>query len=166
VRVAFSGAHRVGKTTLVEAVAAQLPGHAVFEEPYRLLEEEGWEFGEPPEREDFERQLRRSIELIAAAPADALFDRAPVDFLAYLRGDADVEDVREAMRALDLVVLVSIETPDRVVLPHGEDRRWRRRIDERIGALLVDDPHDFGVRVVEVRGDVDARVAQVLRAVR
>lgn len=58
-RIAFSGAHRVGKSTLIEALAARLPGYRTYDEPYHLLEEEGHDFSDPPTPEDFERQLRR-----------------------------------------------------------------------------------------------------------
>jgi uridine kinase len=44
VRIAISGAHCVGKTTLAEALAAALPHHDFIAEPYFLLEEEGYDF--------------------------------------------------------------------------------------------------------------------------
>jgi len=172
-RVAFSGAHRTGKTTLLEAVAAQLPGVRTYDEPYWQLEEEGHEFSDPPSREDFEHQLRRSIETILAAPTDALLDRSPVDFVAYLRAtanDFELDDwwpeLGDAMAALDALVLVTVEVPDRSALPPHEDARLRRRVDEEIGSLLLDDPLGLGARVIEVHGDVDARVHQVMRALR
>ena len=61
VRIAFSGSHRVGKSTLIERVAEALPSYAVVAEPYYLLEEEGYECSDPPSAEDFEAQLDRSI---------------------------------------------------------------------------------------------------------
>ena len=47
-RVGISGTHDTGKTTLAEALCAHLPGHVAADEPYYLLEEEGYEFGFPP----------------------------------------------------------------------------------------------------------------------
>ena len=38
-RIAFSGAHRTGKSTLLAGVAERLPGYATVDEPYRLLDE-------------------------------------------------------------------------------------------------------------------------------
>src|SRR5690606_27711233 len=73
-RVAFSGAHQVGKSTLLEAVAAARPRYAVIVEPYRVLEDEGHDFSDPPTLDDFERQLERSLELVRDAPPDALLD--------------------------------------------------------------------------------------------
>jgi predicted ATPase len=171
VRVAFSGTHRVGKTTLLEAVAERMANHEVIEEPYHQLEAEGHEFSDPPAAADFEHQLRRSVDLIAAAPRDALIDRCPLDFVAYLRAlddDFDVapwsDAIAEAMAALDLVVVIPIETPDRIGVPAGEDRRLRRNVDDQIRALVLDDALGLGLSTIDVYGDLDQRVRQVLRA--
>jgi deoxyadenosine/deoxycytidine kinase len=40
-RIAISGAHGTGKSTLVEMLAERLPGYAVVEELYQLLLDEG-----------------------------------------------------------------------------------------------------------------------------
>ena len=129
-RIAVSGSHRVGKTTLVECVADALPGYAAVDEPYHLLEAEGHEFADPPSLDDFEAQLQRSLAALDDGDRDALFDRCPVDVLAYLlvhddaaRFDLDdwVERIREAMHTLDLVVFVPIEDTDRIALAPHED---------------------------------------------
>jgi len=170
-RIAISGTHRVGKSSLIEALAARLPGYRVVEEPYAVLEEEGYEFSDPPTSEDFEVQLRRSIEMVGDAPRDALVDRCPLDFVAYLRAlddeyEVDVEALRDAMEAFDLVVVVSIESPDRIVVSASEDRTLRRDVDGQMRAILLDDALDIGVEAFEVTGGLDARVEQVHRAMR
>ena len=171
-RIAVAGTHRTGKTTLIEALAEQLPGHEVIEEPYRALEDEGYEFSDPPAAEDFERQLRHALATLEDAPANALLDRCPLDFVAYLMAmdeDFDLDDWREpiaaAMAELDLVVVVSIEAPDRIAVPAHEDRRLRARVDEAVRGLLLDDTHGFGAEAIEVSGAVADRVRQVLRAI-
>ena len=170
-RVAFSGAHRTGKTTLVAALAERLPAYKAFDEPYRVLEEAGHEFSDPPSVEDYEQQLRTSLELVGAAPANALFDRCPLDLVAYLQAIADdfeiddwLEDVRDSIARLDLIVFVPIETPDRIAVPEHEDRRLRRRVDERVQRLVLDDPFGFEAEVLEVAGSLDDRIRQVRRA--
>lgn len=171
-RVAFAGAHRTGKSTLIEAVAERLPGYEVVDEPYYLLEEEGYELSDPPVMEDFERQLRRSLEAIRAASASTLLDRSPLDFIAYMRAlddelDLDdwIPDVREAMEVLDLIVVVTIETPDRIPVPPHEDACFRRDVDALIRTFALDDPFGFATATLEARGDVDERARQVLRAI-
>lgn len=170
-RVAFVGTHRAGKSTLLEAVSSRLPGHEVVDEPYRVLEEEGYEFSDPPSVEDFERQLRHSIDSLEQPRARALFDRCPLDFIAYLQAmdaELDLDDwldsIRDGLDTLDLIVVVSIETPDRIAVPSHEDTRFRARVDETLRTLVLDDPYGFGTATLEVFGTLEQRVQQVLRA--
>jgi hypothetical protein len=173
-KIAVSGAHRTGKTTLVEALAGALPGHAPIAEPYVLLAEEGHEFPENPTVEDFEIQLERSIELVTREAGDRIFDRCPADFLAYALThddaaqfdlDAWLDPVRSAMAELDLIVLVGVERPDRIAVS-ADDRRGRRRVDDALRDLILGDRWEWGVPTVEVAGDVAQRVQQVTDAVR
>src|SRR5687767_13237899 len=83
-RIAVSGTHAVGKSTLIEELAARLLDHSVVEEPYYLLEEDGYEFSVPPTLDEFRLQLRRSIACLATKQRNVLFDRCPLDFLGYL----------------------------------------------------------------------------------
>ena len=46
-RIGISGTHGTGKTTLAQALCAHVPGHVAADEPYWLLEAEGYEFGFP-----------------------------------------------------------------------------------------------------------------------
>lgn len=45
-KIAVSGAHWTGKTTLVEELSRTLPDHLSMNEPYYYLEEEGHVFPE------------------------------------------------------------------------------------------------------------------------
>ncbi len=170
-RIAFSGSHRVGKTTLVESVAGRLPGHATVDEPYYLLEEDGHEFAEQPSLEDFEAQLARSLAALDDAGRDVLFDRCPVDILAYLleHDDADafdlddwLEPIRDAVHTLDLVVFVPIEEADRIALAPHEDAEQRRAVHDRLRDLLIDGALGADVEVLTVSGDVRARTEQIM----
>ena len=114
-RIAISGSHRTGKSTLLAELSAALPKYMVVEEPYEILAEDGYEFRDPPSLEDFEAQLEHSLASLEEAGRDVLFDRCPVDFLAYisLHEDAGAFDfdswlprVRAATQSLDLIVLV------------------------------------------------------------
>ena len=170
-RIAVSGAHRTGKTTLVEELARALPSCTVVEEPYHQLEEEGHEFAEMPSLEDFEVQLERSIECLVDSEKGSIFDRCPADLLAYLitHEDADGFDVdrwlprvRKAMRRLDLIIFVPVEHPDRIVISDARERRLRRSVDEELRDIVLGDRWDFGVETMEVAGPSRERVRQVL----
>jgi predicted ATPase len=87
-RIAASGSHDTGKTTLIGELIDCLPTFSTVDEPYYLLEEEGHVFAEMPCLEDFELQLERSIKSVVGREGDCLFDRCPFDILAYLEGDA------------------------------------------------------------------------------
>ncbi|HEY0783461.1 MAG TPA: AAA family ATPase [Thermoanaerobaculia bacterium] len=176
VRRASSGSHRTGKSTLLADLAERLPDHTPVDEPYLLMEEDGYPFSHPPALEDFAAQLARSIEEIAAAGSDALFDRCPVDFLAYLAVHEDAADfdldawlprVRDAVATLDLTVFVPIEERDRIGFAEADDDgAMRAAVDEKLRELLLDDPLELGLGVVEVAGDPERRARTVLRRLR
>jgi hypothetical protein len=171
-RIAFSGTHRTGKSTLLARVAELLPGHETVDEPYRLLEEEGAELAEEPSLEDFEAQLERSLTALEEADgADVLFDRCPFDILAYLlthaEADAfDLDQVREpvhrAMATLDVVVFVPIEPHDRIPLASHESKALRRAVHDKLEELY----DDYEGEVLRVEGDVEARARAVLMRAR
>lgn len=174
-RIAVSGAHRTGKTTLVEELCRVLPAYTAVDEPYHLLEEEGHEFAEMPCLEDFELQLARSIESLVEDEEDRIFDRCPADLLAYLithrdSGGFDVERwlprVRRAMERLDFIVFVPIEEPDRVTVSAADHAALRRVVDEEIREIVLEDRWEFGVETLEVTGALRERVRQVLARIR
>ncbi|OJT26601.1 hypothetical protein BO221_00715 [Archangium sp. Cb G35] len=172
-RIAVTGSHRVGKSTLIEELEERLAEYRVVDEPYHLLEEEGYEFASPPCLEDFLEQLRRSMELLEdeEGTRNVLFDRCPLDFLGYLLTHEDSDSfeleewlarVRSTIQTLDLIVFVPIEERDRIQLPAHEDAGLRREVDEKLAWILFDDPFELGMEVLPVHGSTSARVSQVL----
>lgn len=170
-RIAISGSHRVGKTSLVDSLAERLPGYAVVDEPYHLLEDDGYEFTDPPSLEDFEAQLERSLAALEDAGRDVVFDRCPVDVLAYLLEHDDasalepddwLDQIRDAVQTLDLIVFVAIEDADRIAVAPHEDAAQRRAVNDRLRELLVDEALGADVEVLTVAGDVRARTEQVI----
>jgi len=173
-RIAFSGTHRSGKSTLLECVSELLPRYTSVDEPYYLLEEEGYESGKSPSIDDFEAQLEKSLSLLEEDEANVLFDRSPADVLAYLltHDDASAFDadewrdrVGEAMATLDLVVFVPIEDPDRIAVPSHEDRDQRMAVHEKLEEMLLENSLSFDVEVLRVEGDLPDRVRQVMRRI-
>jgi hypothetical protein len=170
-RIAISGTHCSGKSTLVEALSEELPQYTTVEEPYQLLAEEGYEFAESPSIEDFELQLERSIETLVESGQNVIFDRCPADILGYLLSHTDAEAfdldawlprVQTAVRKLDLIVFLPIEEPDRIVLPLSQDVSYRQHVDEKLQEIILEDPFDFEVDILEVTGSPQMRVGRVL----
>lgn len=172
-RIAVTGTHRVGKSTLIEALEDRLAEYRIVDEPYLLLEEEGYEFASPPCLEDFLDQLRRSMELLEdeEGARNVLFDRCPLDFLGYLltheESDSfDLEEwlagIRSTIQTLDLIVFVPIEERDLIQLPAHEDPELRVEVDEKLAWMLLDNPFELGVDVLPVHGSRTARLTQVL----
>ena len=152
-----------------------MPDYRAVEEPYFLLEDDGHEFSHPPSIEDYEAQLARSIGELEEAVDDVLFDRCPLDLLAYIavhddNSSFDIRDwllrVRSALQTLDLVVLVPIEDRDRIAESGTDDDgdgEVRVAVDEKLKELICDDPYGFGLPFVEVRGNLGSRTQSVLQ---
>jgi hypothetical protein len=174
-RIAVSGSHFVGKSTLVEELSGALPEYSTVEEPYYLLEEEGHVFADPPSIEDFELQLERSLTSLEAREPNVIFDRCPVDFLGYLLAHPDTETfdleswlprVRTTLETLDLIVFVPIEGRDRISLPRSQDPHFRVLVDEGLGEILLENSLNFDVEVLQVTGALHERLRQVLAQLR
>lgn len=171
-RIAISGTHRTGKSTLAEDLAVTLRDHVVAGEPYHEMAEDGYPFSHPPTLEDFEAQLEYSLASLNDREPNVVFDRCPVDFLGYLsahddadRFDADgwLPRVRAAVRTLDLVVFVPIEAVDPIVRSvSDEDEELRAKVDEELRRIWLDDPFDLVVDVLEVEGAPYRRVSTVM----
>jgi hypothetical protein len=173
VRIAISGSHVVGKSTLAEELRERLPGHLVVEEPYRLLEDEGYEFPDEPDIADYVVQLRCSLRLLYSQGSNVVFDRCPLDFLGYILAlpsgrafDLDpwlpVVEARLAM--LDLLVFIPVPSGTDSI-PPPPDNDFRLVVDGVLRELVIAD--ELGVcgnlDVVEVTGPTSQRVDDVLR---
>ena len=172
-RIGISGAHGTGKTTLVEDLCAHLAGHVPVDEPYFLLEEEGYEFEFPPSLEDYRAQLRRSLHVLRSSAPKVVFDRTPLDFLAYLAAQgADIEDeaepsaLRSALASLDLLIVTPITPETEQALPRPDMPRLQETVNDTLLDLLSGDPlQAWGdVPVIELSGPLDGRLEAVLAA--
>lgn len=174
-RIAVSGTHGVGKTTLIEDLAEVLPFYEAVPEPYWLLEQQGVPFANGATIPDLERQLVESCKLILAHAGrdDVIFDRCPLDFVAYLEvvsagagfewlpSGRELADIGKALASLDAVLFVPLQSPDEIVVPI-EHPRLRRRVDQRLKTILREDDlglFDHGPRIVDVAGTRAQRVS-------
>ncbi|HEY1644491.1 MAG TPA: AAA family ATPase [Streptosporangiaceae bacterium] len=170
-RIGVSGTHGTGKTTLVGELCARLPGHVAADEPYVLLEDDGYEFGFPPSAEDYQAQLARSVQLLRSSGPDVVFDRTPVDFLAYLAAqgaDADVDPavLRPAMAGLNLLIILPVTVETEQLLPAAELPQLRHAVNNALLDLVYADPLQAwaDVLVAELDGPLDRRCATALAA--
>lgn len=125
-RIAVSGSHSLGKSTLVHDWVARYPQFAREEEPYRALGLYGPYqilFRDESSRLHNGIQLYYSLSRVnryAAQNSDVIFDRAPIDYLAYSQytadaGSTDIDDafvmsmvpaVIESLDRLDIIAFV------------------------------------------------------------
>lgn len=161
-RIAVSGTHASGKTTLIEAFVARHPEYAFEPEPYAVLTEiHGDQFAHPPTVDDFQRQLAFQIETLERfGPGDnVIFERAPADFLAYMIAIGECEDsadvVREAMAHFDLIVFLPLDARAPIDVGMDEDLELRDAVDDVLRDILLD---DAGPLVIEARGSVKQRL--------
>lgn len=164
-RIAVSGTHGVGKSTLIDEFLRRHPEFVHAPEPYVVMVEDlGEEFSAEPCVEDFCRQLEFNIERLSqhAVDENVIYERCPVDFFAYIhamdpRGaETALDQVSEAMQHLDLIVYLPLnETSD-------EYPKLQRAVECRLSSIFRDD--EFGIMssanstVVEAEGTTSQRL--------
>ena len=166
-KIAVTGAHRTGKTSLVEKLIEALPEYSCKAEAYYELEDKGYFFSEIPSLEDYILQLEYSIEQLTDSGDNVIFDRCPIDMLAYIRADQDVENidiqlkfqrVQNSMSEIDLLVFVAIEDPDVIRCQESDLPELRQQVNE----ILYDWIFDFDIDVLEVSGSLLERKNKVI----
>ncbi|MNK01087.1 hypothetical protein D3C87_188800 [compost metagenome] len=168
-RIAFTGSHRVGKTTLAEEIADNLPNYEFKDEPYLQLEEEGYMFSEIPTVDDYIEQFYFSVEQIEESENNVIFDRCPLDLLAYIYAIDKTknisllyEELTSAISQIDLLVFVPIEKPDLILHQESDFTDLRNEVD----TILEDWIGDFNIEILEVNGTLENRKKQVLNKIK
>ena len=173
-RIAVSGTHDVGKSTLIDEFLRRHPEFVHEPEPYTVLVEDlGEEFSAEPCVEDFRRQLEFNIDRLRQhAPGEnVIYERCPVDFLAYihaldpLSAEALLQSVSEAMQYLDLIVYLPLDETSSA----DEFPKLQRAVDRRLSSIFRDD--EFGIisstnaSVVEAEGSTAQRLRTLENAI-
>ena len=173
-RIAVSGTHRTGKSTLIDEFLLSHPEFVHEPEPY---EELGEEFSAEPCVDDFLRQLEFNITRLKQHQRDerVIYERCPIDFVAYIEcvsrttsTDSVLDEVRESMQHLDLIVYLPIDN----IIDAGDEEfpKLRKAVDRRLNAIYNED--DLGIIsaselvIVEATGPVEKRLRAVEAAIK
>ena len=184
-RVAVSGSHSTGKSTLIAAFVGRRPEYVYEPEAFEALADDvELTSGEGPTPDGLQALLKYTAAALAlhAPGACVVYERSPVDYLAYAaasHGTWSAEDreafltthvpvVRASVRHLDLMALLPVSGTGPVGPRPGEDARFRRRVDESLRRALVDDDYDlFGdpasPSVVELSPLPERQLSELLR---
>lgn len=155
-RIAISGTHYMGKSTLIEDFIQKHPEYLREVEPYyKLQEEKSLELSLEPSLDSILEQLDYSIEQLkqCAHVTHMMFDRCPVDFIAYAMCaiDEDINDtevaerfpdVKEVLNTLDLIVFLPI-TKEYQIEYLEENPAYRKQADQCFKKLYRDEVCDI-----------------------
>lgn len=168
-RIAVSGSHCTGKSTLIDEFLRAHTEFAHEPEAYTVLTEEfGEDFSAEPCVEDFRRQLEFNVERLKQyrRGTRVIFERCPIDFLAYIEcvgcTDPILVDsvVEEVIQNLDLIVY--LPTDPTIEPPDDEFPKLRKAVDGRLSAIYRED--ELGIIassnliVIEASGPVEERL--------
>lgn len=177
-RIVVSGTHASGKSTLIADFLAVHPGVDHLGDPFETLGDGQDDQGQGSFLAQLSVSARRLVEL--RADACTIAERGPLDFLAYLRAwehlgrgrvsPAVLERAEtmtvDAMRNVDLLVILPLNAHDRIWVPRDEDPALRTAMDATL-LELGDDPALRGHRavVIELTGDRETRISALEAAV-
>lgn len=178
-RIAVSGTHCMGKSTLIQDFIELYPNYRCeIEAYYRLQEEKTMEIAQTPTFDSLVEQLDFSIVQINQSPHEkfVIFDRCPVDYIAYGMLEAAYDDidihqtemadrfpeVKEALNYLDLIIFVPMHRAYPVEYTE-ENPEYRKEADHCFKRIYRDDVCDIfpqfnQPRIVEVYGNRNRRI--------
>lgn len=193
-RIAISGSHSLGKSTIVNDWVAKFPQYQREEEPYRALSLDG-----PYEIlfRDESTKLHNGIQLYynigrvnqyARSNSDVIFDRSPVDYIAYSQYTANqnstdidsafvesmVPAVKESLEHLDILAFVPksdqwpVEMEDDGIRP--VDTNYRDDVDTIFKQIYREGLFDIvsenkAPYLIELWGPKHQRIAQLQGAI-
>jgi len=175
-RIAVSGTHFIGKSTLIEDFIKAHPEYKHEIEPYYQLESTL-----EPSLDSFLEQLDYSIEMLNthANESNIIFDRCPVDFLAYAMctleqepidiNDSEVSErfsvIKEALDNIDAIVFLPI-VKEHTIEYTEDDAAFRKEVDKCFKLIYSDDIYDIfpsydHPKIIEIWGDRTTRIRKL-----
>jgi len=184
-RLAISGTHCSGKSSLVEAFLLAHPEFTHEPEAYFQLQElYGESFSAEPSSDDFLQQLEHHSERLQQYQPGSrvVFDRCAIDYVAYLQALIDLKrhaaDVvilnrsidlaRNAFQLVDIVVFLPANR-SHIYVPDEEDPELRAAVDTNLERFLLNDELDLFADgrpiVLEVCGTIEQRLEMIEMAI-
>lgn len=180
-RIAVSGTHFMGKSTLIEDFIKHHPNYQLELEPYyKLQDEKTMELSLEPSLDNLLEQLDYSINQFNECDnKNVIFDRCPVDFLAYAIGALDQDfidinesevserfpEIKEALNTIDLIVFLPISNENDIEYTE-ESPAYRQAADKNFKKIYRDDIYDIFPRyghpkIIELTGDCVTRLKKL-----
>jgi hypothetical protein len=182
-RIAISGTHYMGKSTMIHDFIKSRPEyHQEIEASFRLQEEDGTEFPAAPILECILMELDYTIERLnqCAGMTNSMFDRCPVDYIAYAmyiaqQDQLDINDneiadrfplIKMALRNLDLIVFIPITKKHLINDIEDEDFIFRKVVDSCFKKLYRDEIYDLfpgyqQPKIIELWGNRQERIKKL-----
>lgn len=159
-RVAISGSHSTGKSTLIAAFVESFPQYVYEPEAYEVLADDiALIASEGPDFDGLAALLEYTISVLEnhQRGASVIFERSPVDYLAYAAATRSmassdrahflrlhVPTVRVSIRNLDMIALLPVSREGRPIAARpGDDEDFRNRVDDELKSALIDDDYDL-----------------------
>ena len=191
-RIAISGSHSLGKSTLVWDWIKRHPQYTREEEPFRALDGEMYDIRFRQESNRLHNGIQMyynasRVNLYSSINDCVIFDRAPVDYIAYSQYTADkkttdiddafvdamVPRVKETLQRLDLVVFIPmtnrwpVEMEDDGIRP--VDLPYRAEVDAIFKQIYRDErflvmPNKNRPKLIELWGSREQRLDQLQQA--
>ena len=113
-----------------------------------------------------------------ASEPNIIYDRSPLDFIAYLEivgenegaewtpSGKQLATIEAALATLDLIVLLPLSRPDEIAA-EIEYPKLRRAVDARLKLIVGEDALGLlerGPRIIEIHGSRSARIARLSEA--
>ena len=178
-RIAVSGTHCTGKSTLIDEFLRVYPDFVHEPEPYTVLVDElGEEFSAEPRVDDFLRQLEFNIGRLKEHGREerVIYERCPIDFLAYVeclsqthplpRGGTDPIPLDVILPAVSECLDVIIYLPiDKTIDVDDDFPKLRRAVDRRLSEIYHEDDLGIisaaGLTIIEATGPVENRLRTI-----